>query len=150
MEQVREAVGVTLCVLCSNVQLHSIYSSLDLNLRESSGVGDEIFGDSRSRLLSDEATERAIRIQKTTHSDHIDAEADVIPENGITKDSEEDVKWMETVMHFSLDKSNHIGFICCCNSLSHALYWGLRKLKITASRLERRGLLVLILPYMTY
>ncbi|KMT12661.1 hypothetical protein BVRB_4g091190 [Beta vulgaris subsp. vulgaris] len=98
--QVREAVGVTLCVLCSNVQLHSIYSSLDLNLRESSGVGDEIFGDSRSRLLSDEATERAIRIQKTTHSDHIDAEADVIPENGITKDSEEDVKWMETLFHF--------------------------------------------------
>lgn len=96
--QVREVVGVTLCVLCSNIQLHGLYTSSDQ--WGSSGVGDEIHGASWSRLLSDQATECAIRIQNTTHSDHIDAEADVDLDNGITNDSEEDVKWMETLFHF--------------------------------------------------
>ncbi|KNA18101.1 hypothetical protein SOVF_073840 isoform A [Spinacia oleracea] len=98
--QVREAVGVTLCVLCSNVQLHKLFASSYSDQRGSGGVGDEFFGGSWSQLLSDQATERAIKIQNTTHSDHMDAGEDVVPENGITNDSEEDLKWMETLFHF--------------------------------------------------
>ncbi|KAL2944992.1 Proteasome activator subunit 4 [Bienertia sinuspersici] len=105
--QVREAVGVTLCVICSNVQLHGLSASSYPDQRRNNGVGDEIFGGSWSRLLSDQATERAIRIQKTSHSDHIDAEADVVL--GIKRDSEEDLKWMETVMNFFLEKTCQFG-----------------------------------------
>lgn len=98
--QVREAVGVTLCVLCSNVQLHKSFASSYYDQRGSNGVGDESFGGSWSQLLSDQANERAIRIQKTTQSDLIDAEENVVSESGNTNDSEEDVKWMETLFHF--------------------------------------------------
>ncbi|XP_021740798.1 proteasome activator subunit 4-like [Chenopodium quinoa] len=98
--QVREAVGVTLCVLCSNVQLHKLFASYGSAQRGSSGMEDDLFGGSWNQLLSDQATERAIRIQKTTHSDHMDSKEVVVPENGITNDSDEDVKWMETLFHF--------------------------------------------------
>ncbi|XP_057530197.1 proteasome activator subunit 4-like isoform X1 [Amaranthus tricolor] len=98
--QVREAVGVILCVLCSNVQLHRLYARSYPDLSGSRSVGEEIAEGSWSQLLLDQATECAIRIQKTTHSDHIDADADVFQENRIPNDSVEDVKRMETLFHF--------------------------------------------------
>lgn len=98
MEQVREAVGVTLCVLCSNLQLHRKFVGSYSDQKGSSNIDDEW-----SQVLLDQATERAIRIQKTAYFDCMDADKDLVPENGVTNDSE-DVKWMETVMYLSLQK----------------------------------------------
>lgn len=98
--QVREAVGVILCVLCSNIQLHRSFATCSSDQAMSSSGGEDLEDSSWNRLLLEEATERAVRIQNTTHADHMESQANVAREKGITNDSDEDVKWMETLFHF--------------------------------------------------
>lgn len=127
--------GVILCVLCSNVQLHRLYARSYPDLSGSRSVGEEIAEGSWSQLLLDQATECAIRIQKTTHSDHIDADADVFQENRIPNDSVEDVKRMETVYHFFFENKYQLAvtlWIKLCRG------WG--KSNITTSDVEVTGL----------
>ncbi|KAK9734977.1 hypothetical protein RND81_04G175200 [Saponaria officinalis] len=96
--QVREAVGVTLCVLCSNVELHRSFDYSHTDEKGNSHMREEIES-GWSQLLSEQAAERVTRIQRTTHFDHVETEAGVALENGTTSDSD-DVKWLETLLHF--------------------------------------------------
>ncbi|XP_074292973.1 proteasome activator subunit 4-like isoform X2 [Silene latifolia] len=96
--QVREAVGVTLCVLCSNVELHRSFQYSHTDEMVSSGTSDEL-EIHWSQLLSEQAAERITRIQKTAHLDSVEAQTEGALENGTTSDSD-DVKWLETLLHF--------------------------------------------------
>ncbi|GMH05877.1 hypothetical protein Nepgr_007717 [Nepenthes gracilis] len=99
--QVREAVGVTLCVVCSNIQLFASFPQSHPDKVGRSDVDDnEEWGD-WSRILSEKADERATNIQNTIlQSESLDAQADVAPENELKNDLQEDVKWMETLFHY--------------------------------------------------
>lgn len=98
--QVREAVGVLVCVLCSNIQLHRSFATCQSEQNVCSCKGEDLEDGSWNRLLLEQAAERSVRILNTIQSDHIEVQSNVAPENGITNDSEEDVKWMETLFHF--------------------------------------------------
>ncbi|KAL9224895.1 hypothetical protein vseg_000877 [Gypsophila vaccaria] len=96
--QVREAVGVTLCVLCSNVELYRSFNFSHTDEKGDIYMRDEIEG-GWSQLLSEQAAERVTRIQRTSPFDHVEAQAGVALENGTSNDSD-DVKWLETLLHF--------------------------------------------------
>ena len=118
MGQVREAVGVLLSVLCSNIQLHRSFSAGHSEQRVISCEGEDLEDGSWIRLLLEQAAKRSVRILNTIQSDHIEVQSNVAPENGITNDSEEDVKWMETVMEcimHSRKKFILLVFLFLCN-----------------------------------
>lgn len=92
--QVREAIGVTLSVLCSNFRLYAS-SSEEL----SSGVGkSDVYGHNWADYLSKQASERVVRIQSSAQSDLMEDSSEVGHPNGpMTGGTKDDIKWMETV-----------------------------------------------------
>ncbi|KAJ8423540.1 hypothetical protein Cgig2_024257 [Carnegiea gigantea] len=98
--QVREAVGVLVCVLCSNIQLHRSFATCHSEQNVCSCEDEDLEDGSWNRLLLEQAAERSVRILNAIQSDNIEVQSNVARENGITNDSEEDVKWMETLFHF--------------------------------------------------
>lgn len=103
--QVREAIGVTLSVVCSNIRL---YESFDLDRSHESaskGFGNQFNGRSWVLVLKERASEVVMNIQNTTQSDNLETPALINPENGhLNGDSQADVKWMETVLISELFK----------------------------------------------
>ncbi|KAK9941104.1 hypothetical protein M0R45_017731 [Rubus argutus] len=99
--QVREAIGVTLSVVCSNIRL---YESFDLDHSHESaskGFGNQYNGRSWVLVLKERASEVVMNIQNTTQSDNLETPAIINPEIGhLNGDSQADVKWMETLFHF--------------------------------------------------
>ncbi|XP_040985740.1 proteasome activator subunit 4-like isoform X1 [Juglans microcarpa x Juglans regia] len=99
--QVREAIGVTLSVLCSNIQL---YASLECDHsleRENTDVNYRLKEGSWVRFLIDRASELVVNIQNTSQSDNLETPADERHQNRrLNGDSKDDVKWMETIFHF--------------------------------------------------
>lgn len=104
MRQVREAVGVMLSVLCSNMRLFAT-SGLD-HLSEGT-VGDAYMfeppqKENWAKILTERASELSINIQNANLSDRMQS-ADSAHENGFTNaEAEADVKRMETVLHLLL------------------------------------------------
>lgn len=99
--QVREALGVTLSVLCSNIRLY--HSSHRDN------VGDERTNDA-DNLMKDEswvhclierAAEAVVNIHIASQSDKAVNTIDTNSQNGhLDGDSQDDMKWMETLLYF--------------------------------------------------
>lgn len=104
VRQVREAVGVILSVLCSNMWLFAT-SGLD-HLSEGT-VGDAYMFEppqkkNWAKSLTERASELSINIQNANLSDRMQS-ADSAHENGFTNaEAEADVKRMETVLHLLL------------------------------------------------
>ena len=97
--QVREAVGVALSILCSNVRL--LASSTQ---RHSQGVVGNMNESFRTRswdqYLVQHASELAMNIQTINQSDNLRSPAEHTNENGFSNDEiQDDVKWMETVLY---------------------------------------------------
>ncbi|XP_058208862.1 proteasome activator subunit 4 isoform X1 [Rhododendron vialii] len=95
--QVREAIGVTLSVLCSNIRLHTTFTG------NHSRGGDEFKIEERSwdQFLVERASELVISIQNASQSDKMEIQKDRSPDNGLVNgESQDDVKWMETLFHF--------------------------------------------------
>lgn len=97
--QVREAVGVALSILCSNVRL--LASSTQ---RHSQGVVGNMNESFRTRswdqYLVQHASELAMNIQTINQSDNLGSPAEHTHENGFSNDEiQDDVKWMETVLY---------------------------------------------------
>ncbi|KAI8012454.1 Proteasome activator subunit 4 [Camellia lanceoleosa] len=95
--QVREAIGVTLSVLCSNIRLHTSFSD------HHSDGGDDFKIEERSwdQFLAERASELVTNIRNASQSDKMEISTDTSPDNGIVNgDSKDDVKWMETLFHF--------------------------------------------------
>lgn len=92
--QVRESIGVTLSVLCSNFQLYRSLCEDHSHEGEISDVHDQIWVES----LAKQASEMVIRIQSSGQSDILGSSSTTSHENGCGNNSQEDVKWMETVL----------------------------------------------------
>ncbi|GAB4849826.1 hypothetical protein Ancab_004625 [Ancistrocladus abbreviatus] len=98
--QVREAVGIVLSVVCSNIRLCASFADYHSSRGGKNDVSNNGEGGGWSQILSEQAAERANKIQNTIQSDNLDIQADTVPRNGLQIDSQEDVKWMETLFHF--------------------------------------------------
>ncbi|KAL5200763.1 hypothetical protein ABZP36_021966 [Zizania latifolia] len=98
--QVREAIGVTMCVACSNMRLSELLgheNSPDVcgDVRMAEQTGNENW----SKQLTDGATELSVSIQNSI-SKQLEATLDSATENGLDKKEEADTKRMETIFHF--------------------------------------------------
>lgn len=102
MEQVREAIGVTLSVLCSNIQL---YASLDSDHSREGGNSDVNYHRKEGswvQFLIERASELVVTIQNTSQSDNSEILTDARHQSRyLSGDSKDDVKWMETVLIFT-------------------------------------------------
>lgn len=100
--QVREAIGVTLSVLCSNIRLYMSFSQDNPDMK--SDISHHLKEESWFQLVTERASEAVANIQKTGMSDSLEASTDVNTQNGHLNvnhaDSQDDVKWMETLFHF--------------------------------------------------
>lgn len=110
--QVRESIGVSLTVLCSNVRLYESfiheYSDNELKLK------DDMHGRGRwDEIFTGRACELAQNIQKTGYTENLDIQSDKMLENVSTDEIQEDVKWMETMFHFIISslKSGRSQFV---------------------------------------
>ncbi|XP_057472456.1 proteasome activator subunit 4-like isoform X2 [Actinidia eriantha] len=95
--QVREAIGVTLSVTCSNIRLHTTFTNYHLY------GGDDYIVEERSwdQFLIERASELVMSIQNASQSDKMEIPTERTPDIGLVNgDSQDDVKWMETLFHF--------------------------------------------------
>ncbi|KQK18511.1 hypothetical protein BRADI_1g42980v3 [Brachypodium distachyon] len=102
--QVREAIGVAMCVACSNVRLSGLSGPAcspgelcgDVSMAEQSG------NEHWSKRLTDGATELSVSIQNNIQSKQLDLASDSGAENGLDNKDEADAKRMETIFHFMI------------------------------------------------
>ena len=90
----REAVGVNLSILCSNIRLHASNSVQEADHDNDSPLKTENW----AVLLTERASEMVTSIQNTSPSDlgtAAQSSSDNVTVNGDIRD---DVKWMETVL----------------------------------------------------
>ncbi|KAM1341287.1 hypothetical protein ACFX2F_005761 [Malus domestica] len=112
--QVREALGVTLSVVCSNIQLYESFNhehSLEGGKRD---VANKFDGKSWVQFLKERASEVLMSIQNTSQSDSLDTTTNISSENGNSNgDSQDAVKWMETLFHFIISslKSGRVSYL---------------------------------------
>lgn len=96
-EQVRESIGVTLSVLCSNIRLHASFSHDHLHQTGASS-SDMQPGGSWDRYLIEQASELVLNLQNISVSETMEFATNKISDNGTSIDhSQDDIKWMETV-----------------------------------------------------
>lgn len=101
-EQIREAIGVILSVLCSNVRLRMSYQQKHPSEEGRTDVDSQLKEENWFKLISARASEAVTNIQQASISDSLDTSADVDMENAQSNgDSLDDVKWMETVLAVS-------------------------------------------------
>ncbi|GJM99961.1 hypothetical protein PR202_ga17106 [Eleusine coracana subsp. coracana] len=101
---VREAIGVAMCVACSNLRLSGSFSpggspkevSGDVSMTEQ--TGNEYW----SNQLTDGANELSISIQNSTQSKKLESTSDSANDNGVDHIEEANVKRMETIFHFMI------------------------------------------------
>ncbi|XP_047151805.1 proteasome activator subunit 4 [Vigna umbellata] len=95
--QVREALGVTLSVLCSNIRLyHSSHQD-----GRSDNVDSLMQDENWVQFLTERAAEAVVNIQIATQSDKVVNPVDGGSQNGhVDGDSQDDMKWMETLLYF--------------------------------------------------
>ncbi|RZC51061.1 hypothetical protein C5167_019488 [Papaver somniferum] len=93
--QVREAIGVTLSVLCSNIRL----STLTRNHSDEVGSteGYTFKRENWDQLLTHKASELAANIQNAGQANSLES---VSRDSGLSDSESQDVKWMETIFHF--------------------------------------------------
>ncbi|CAA0832493.1 proteasome activating protein 200 [Striga hermonthica] len=97
--QVREAIGVTLSVLCSNLRLCASFGNEHLNAGVPSGSDVKAAG--WDQYLVQRATELVRKIQNVSASETLDMSTDNITQNGMsTGNTKDDIRWMETLFHF--------------------------------------------------
>lgn len=95
----RQVLGVTLTILCSNIRLYHS-SHHDRAYDEGQSNSDNFLRDaSWVQFLTERAAEAVVNIQNATQSDKGVNSVDINFENGHPDgDSEDDIKWMETVI----------------------------------------------------
>lgn len=98
--QVREAIGVTLSVLCSNIQLYASVSHDHLHEGEGIDLDSQLKQRSWIQFLKERASEAVINIQHSSQSDSLETKRNTSQNGHLSGDSQDDVKWMETVLTF--------------------------------------------------
>eukprot|EP00262_Sarcandra_glabra_P003482 TRINITY_DN14214_c0_g1_i1.p1 TRINITY_DN14214_c0_g1~~TRINITY_DN14214_c0_g1_i1.p1 ORF type:complete len:1823 (-),score=279.41 TRINITY_DN14214_c0_g1_i1:199-5139(-) len=112
--QVREAIGVTLSVLCSNMRLFASCTLIHPHEEGKDNVDDSLRKESWNQLLIERASKLAMNIQNVNQFDNMESPADLIRENGFpSSELQEDVRWMETMFHFIISslKSGRSSFL---------------------------------------
>lgn len=113
--QIREAIGVILSVLCSNIRLRMSYQQKHPSEEGRTDVDSQLKEENWFKLISARASEAVTNIQQASISDSLDTSADVDMENAQSNgDSLDDVKWMETLFHFIISsfksgRSSYLG-----------------------------------------
>lgn len=98
LEQVRESIGVTLSVLCSNIRLQGSCNLVHPHEVGTSSVHRKVEAGNWDHYLVERASELVVKIQNFSQSDTLDVQTDRISDNGVSSEqSHDDVKWMETV-----------------------------------------------------
>ncbi|GAU13463.1 hypothetical protein TSUD_127600 [Trifolium subterraneum] len=99
--QVREALGVTLSVLCSNIRLYHSSNRDNVGDEKTNDVDDLIKDESWVQYLTERAAEAVVNIQIASQSDKAVNPIDTSSQNGhLDGDSQDDMKWMETLLYF--------------------------------------------------
>ncbi|CAL5038172.1 unnamed protein product [Urochloa decumbens] len=101
--QVREAIGVAMCVTCSNMRLSGSFGP---------GSPEELCGDVHmieqtgneywSKCLTDGANELAVSIQNSIQSKQLESTSGSTTESSVDRREEADAKRMETIFHFMI------------------------------------------------
>ncbi|CAN8259509.1 unnamed protein product [Cochlearia groenlandica] len=113
--QIREAIGVILSVLCSNIRLRMTYQQKHLSEEGVTDVDSQLEEENWFKLISARASEAVTNIQQASISDRFNTSADVDMENIQSNgDSLDDVKWMETLFYFIISsfksgRSSYLG-----------------------------------------
>lgn len=121
VHQVRESIGITLSVLCSNLRLHANFTNS--NLQEDGNLN----AGSWDKFLVERASELVANIQHALQADNMEiadgnGHANGFPNGG----AQDDMKWMETVLFLKLlnlclvttiSVSSHCGKIMLIGSL---------------------------------
>ncbi|XP_055822371.1 proteasome activator subunit 4 [Solanum dulcamara] len=99
--QVRESIGVTLCVLCSNIRLQVSCNQVHPHEVGTNNVHRKAEAENWDHYLVERASELVVKIQSFSQSDTLDVQTDRISDNRVSSEqSHDDVKWMETLFHF--------------------------------------------------
>ncbi|XP_073279916.1 proteasome activator subunit 4-like isoform X2 [Primulina huaijiensis] len=100
--QVRESVGVTLAILCSNLRLHASFGDDHLH-NAGTKCADIGVAESWDQFLVKHASELVASIQNLNALEALVIPTKKISENGISNDhSKVAIKWMETLFHFMI------------------------------------------------
>ncbi|XP_061967164.1 proteasome activator subunit 4 [Populus nigra] len=98
--QVREAIGVTLSVLCSNIRLQ-LSSAHDYSHEGGSEIDNQLKEEKWVFVLTDRASDVVTNIQNTSPADNLETDGHIALQNrSLNGDALDDVKWMETLFHF--------------------------------------------------
>lgn len=101
--QVREAIGVTLSVLCSNLRLSaaSVHSSPEKVEEEGGLMVGLLQKKDWAKLLTEGVSELAMNILSRNHSDSMEITGELTHENvSVNKEVKADIRRMETMFHF--------------------------------------------------
>lgn len=94
----RESIGLTLSVLCSNIRLNELCNQVQSHETQIGDPHKNMETGRWDQYLIDRASELVLNIQKSSQSDGADNSTDKVSENGTSNDqSKDDAKWMETV-----------------------------------------------------
>ncbi|TVU11540.1 hypothetical protein EJB05_45133 [Eragrostis curvula] len=102
--QVREAIGVAMCVACSNLRLSGSFGPRgsphdvcgDVSMTEQ--IGSEYW----CKRLTDGANELSISIQNSIQSKQLESTSDSDNDSGVDHREQADAKRMETIFHFMI------------------------------------------------
>ncbi|XP_062170630.1 proteasome activator subunit 4-like [Alnus glutinosa] len=121
--QVREAIGVTLSVLCSNIRLYASSHPDHSHEGGNSDVNYQHKEGSWVKFLIERASELVMNIQNTSQSDNLETTTDARDQNGhLNGDSKDDVKWMETLFHFIISSLKSGRSSCLLDVIVGLLY----------------------------
>ncbi|KAJ7015442.1 hypothetical protein NC653_004671 [Populus alba x Populus x berolinensis] len=97
---VREAIGVTLSVLCSNIRLQ-LSSAHDYSHEGGSEIDNQLKEEKWVFVLTNRASDVVKNIQNTSPADNLETDGHIALQNrSLNGDALDDVKWMETLFHF--------------------------------------------------
>ncbi|KAG0467335.1 hypothetical protein HPP92_018915 [Vanilla planifolia] len=97
--QVREAIGVTLSVLCSNLRLFAMHACKGFHRHDENVIMKSLQNDNWAKMLTERAYECAINIQSSSQFESLETLSDM-SENGFANtESKTDIRRMETLFH---------------------------------------------------
>ncbi|KAK6934676.1 Proteasome activator Blm10, mid region [Dillenia turbinata] len=79
---VREAIGINLCIVCSNIRLYVRFADNDTKEAGDMSLDFQLKGGSWVKFLTEQASDTAINIQNANHSDSLQIPTDFTSENG--------------------------------------------------------------------
>ncbi|XP_059662328.1 proteasome activator subunit 4 isoform X2 [Cornus florida] len=121
--QVREAIGVTLSVVCSNIRLYTSFNHNYPHEGRDSDVDNKLEEGSWVQILIERASKLVVNIQNASQSDNMEIRTDISPDNGLLNgSSQDDVKWMETLFHFIISSLKSGRSSCLLDIIVGLLY----------------------------